>query len=189
MDTIRTFIAIQLEDTQKTAIKTICSQLQNQAPDVRWIKPANMHITLKFLGPLKSEEVSKVCDITNDVAKSFRPFNISFKDIGCFPNPTRPRVVWIGVDKGKQELETLVKFLERKLEKEGFPKESNIFKAHITIGRIKDKRKSDNLTHICTEYEMPRLENLDVDKIYVMKSDLKPTGPVYTSLGVCSLSE
>jgi len=179
---IRTFIAIEIETKVKDDIAVWQSKLKKVADGVKWVDKNNIHITLKFLGNI---EESQITDIKKAIEKSIegiKSFEIEIKGEGCFPNINRPRVIWIGVERGKDILKEIAKNLENECEKLGFKKEKRPFSPHLTIGRVKRFMKSlTMLRKFLEENDFPA-KKFTATEIVLMKSDLKPTGPVYTPI-------
>lgn len=148
---------------------------------VSWVKPGNVHVTLKFLGEVKEERIEDVFRSTEDTLKESKLFNLSLKDLGCFPNLRRPRVVWVGVDKGKDELFQMQRQIEEELAKLRFPKEQRPFSAHLTIGRVKSPRNIEELIKLIESTKF-QTEEVKIGEVVVMKSQLHPQGVIYTPL-------
>ena len=104
MEKVRTFIAIGLPPEIIANIKELQEELKKSNAKVRWVKPENIHLTLKFLGHLPPEQLEKVKITARETLQPFKPFGISISGLGAFPKIKYPRVVWIGIDKGKEEI-------------------------------------------------------------------------------------
>ena len=184
----RVFIAINLPEE----IKKELSSLQRKWSELpaRWVKPENLHITLAFLGYLSDEEVAKVCEITNEVAKKHSPFSIKLVKISYGPpKKSPPRMVWAIGEKSKP-LTDLKNDLENELSgRVGFQPENRTFTPHITLARI---RKWD-FRGIDPE-ERPQVNedislSFEVSSIEVMESFLKRGGSEYEILESCPFSK
>ena len=105
---------------------------------------------------------------------------------GGFPNLNRPRVIWVGLKKGSEELKTLSKSIDNELEKLGFQKEKRGFSPHLTIGRVKNIYNIHEFVKKMNSVEF-KGGSFTADEILIMKSDLKPTGAVYTKLHTIKL--
>jgi 2'-5' RNA ligase len=178
---MRTFIAVELPQEVKRKIEEVQAPLKKTDTYVSWVKPGNVHITLKFLGEVNEERIEDVFKGTENALKESKGFNLSLKDLGCFPNLRRPRVVWVGVDKGKDELSQMQKQIEEELFKFKFPKEQRSFSAHLTIGRVKSPRNIEELTGLIENTKF-QTEEVRIDEVVVMKSQLHPQGAIYTPL-------
>jgi 2'-5' RNA ligase len=100
-----------------------------------------------------------------------------------FPNFTRPRVLWVGLKKGTEELKNIAQSIDNELEKMGFKKEERDFKPHLTIGRIKFIPNPQKFLQKMNSEEF-KGEMFTAREILIMKSDLKPTGAIYTKLHI-----
>jgi 2'-5' RNA ligase len=178
---MRTFIAVELPPGVKRKIEEVQVPLKKTDTFVSWVKPGNVHVTLKFLGEVEEERIEDVFQGTETALKESKTFNLSLKDLGCFPNSKRPRVIWVGVDKGKDELSQMQRQIEEELFKFEFPKEERSFSAHLTIGRVKSPRNIEELTRRMDNTKF-QTEEVRIDEVVVMKSQLHPQGAIYTPL-------
>lgn len=148
---------------------------------IRWVNVGNIHITLKFIGEIP-ESLAKniVINIFEKPAK-IKTFEIGLKGTGVFPNLRRPRVVWVGITSGKEQLIKLVTDLESQLSELGISKENRKYKPHITIGRIKHNQKLND-PKMFDNQEALDAGKFPAQKIVLMKSELKPAGAEYSVL-------
>lgn len=145
---------------------------------IKWVKKENIHLTLKFLGEVDEEKVDKIGSKIGEICVNFSPFNLSFSSIGAFPNMRSPRVVWVGVKNGGKEVVELMKRIETALVSLGFEKEKRDKTPHITIGRFKN-RGSLSFTNEVKDFGS-RL--FPVKELWLIRSELKREGPIYTSI-------
>ena len=178
---IRTFIAIELSEHIKKELSDIEKELKETKAVAKWVKPDDIHLTLKFLGNVEEEKIELIKKSIQESVKGVTPFIIDLKDIGAFPSPSRPRVIWVGVQSGKERIKNLAESIEGNLEKIGFKKEDRQFSAHITLGRIKSLVNIDKLKDLIKEKKY-HSSSFEVSKIAIMRSDLTPEGPIYTKL-------
>jgi len=184
MDVIRTFVAVLISDDLKKRIFEAQELLRKLAPDVKWVAPECFHVTMKFLGDVRREQLPLVYSAVEDAASSFRPFDVSISGLGAFPSPSRARVVWARIDEGREQLARLAASIEESLAGLGFEREDKSFKAHITIGRVKMSRSLDALAAGIGKIDAADLGRQRVTGVTVMKSDLQRQGPVYSPLKV-----
>ncbi len=178
---MRTFIAVELKEEIKKKIEEVQAPLKKSGADVSWVKPGNIHATLKFLGEVPEDKIAMVFEGTAKALQGITGFALALKDLGCFPNLRRPRVIWIGVEKGKEELSEIARKIEEEMANIGFPKEKREFSPHLTIGRVKSPKNIEKLTeHIKTVNF--QTEEIEVKEVVVMKSQLNPAGAIYTPL-------
>ena len=192
MKQIRTFIAIELDETINAALTDLQEQLKAEVPrgSVRWVRPEGIHLTLKFLGDVPANRIEEVEQALTQACVGFPAFSFSVGGLGCFPNPRRPRVVWVGVQEESGTLNRLQKAIEDKMERLGFPAEGRRFHAHLTLGRTQRRASSDDvrrLGQLVEETNIGELGQMEARVVSLMKSDLKPTGAVYTQLAAAKL--
>lgn len=184
---LRTFIAVELDAEARQQLKTLQMALHPLMPPglVRWVAPENIHITLKFLGDTRPDQVAAVTAALDSLGSAILPFQVTLAGRGCFPNFKRPHVVWAGlVDRG-QRLQKLTDAVERSVSPLGWPTESRPFTPHLTIGRINDSATSREralLGAAIEQFEVGELCTLAVSAITFIRSDLQPGGPIYTAL-------
>jgi len=102
--------------------------------------------------------------------------------MGAFPHLKNPRVIWVGLVNGSQILTSLQKEIETELEKIGFQPEDRPFHPHLTLGRMKSSRGKDELVERMEKHKEEGFGDLQVERVILFKSDLKPSGPIYTAL-------
>ena len=184
---IRTFIAIEIPAGVKSDISNWQDKLRDIVDGIKWVKSDNIHITLKFLGNIEEKMIPQLKTAIERSAENVDPFEIEVKGEGCFPNVNRPRIVWVGVDNGKDTLSRIAAKIEIECSKLGFEKENRPYRPHLTIGRVKKFIKNtEELRRYFSESPF-RSEVFTADEIILMKSDLKPDGPVYTPLEIIKL--
>jgi 2'-5' RNA ligase len=178
---MRTFIAVELPEKIKREIELLQAPFKKTDTFVSWVKPKNIHVTLKFLGKVSEEKINQVFSATQKAVEGGRKFTMSLKGTGAFPNPRRPRVIWVGAGSGGEELSLLAAGIEQEMEKIGFPKEERKYSAHFTIGRVKSPKNIDKLMELVSSSDF-QSEDIEVHEVVVMKSRLDPGGAIYTPL-------
>ena len=184
---IRTFIAIEIPDEIKGMIARFQKQVAADEKSIRWVNVRNIHITLRFIGEIPESLVEKIVISIFEKPPQIDTFAIGLKGTGAFPNLRRPRVVWVGITSGNEQLTKLVTYLEAQLTNLGIPKENRKFKSHVTIGRIKNNQKLIN-SGIFDDPDLLNAGEFQAQKIVLMKSELKPSGAVYSVLAEQSLN-
>jgi 2'-5' RNA ligase len=195
MTTIRCFIAIPLTDKARTEITRLQEGLNEVVPNrtVRWTAPQNIHLTLHFLGDVSVDHLEAVGQASTDAAAGTQPFSLSLERLGCFPNTRRPRILWVGLSGKTELLVALQRELGEQLNRAiGFQPESRPYSPHLTIGRVKKGIPKPRLRELgqFLEQEIQRVGQvapLPVDSIHFIRSDLKPDGPIYTTLAQTNL--
>jgi len=181
-NTIRTFIAVELPEKIIYTIGTVQEEIKSYGLKIRWVRPENIHLTLKFLGDIQEADTEKVARAISESVTDHSAISLAVKGIGVFPGIKKPRVLWMGISKQLDLLTALQQTLDEKLEAMGFPKEKRLFKGHLTLGRIKSKIDPKTLYDVLKKFIQFESEPFFADKIILYKSDLKPKGLVYTKL-------
>ncbi len=182
---VRLFISVSLPGELKERIAAFQQQLRRLDGDIRWARPETMHLTLKFLGDVESGRVSSLKQALEKAATEISPFTVRLAGTGRFPMKGRPRVLWIGIDEGADELAGLARGIDDQLAALKFPGEEHPYSAHITLGRVRSERRIDTIL-AALEGGFPGGEFI-VDSIHLMKSDLLPEGARHTALSSIQL--
>jgi len=178
-ETIRTFIAITLNPDIREALKKIQSDLRKTGADVKWVKPENIHLTLKFLGDTPVEKLPEIIKILQSAAHNTPSFPCSLTHLNAFPKPEHPQIVWIGIEQGKDEVTRLAQTLEDHLKRLGFPKEKKGFDAHVTLGRVRSGLNRFTLSKEIKQYRLGQELQQNVDYLIFYKSTLTSQGPIH----------
>ena len=183
---MRCFIAINIDEQIRKALGDLQKELQSKVDirkgDVKWVNPENIHLTLKFLGEIKDEQVVEVCNITKDVASRYNSFDLEVKKVGSFGGKSA-RVLWVGAGENCKSLLDLQQELELNLDEAGWPMENRKFAAHLTLCRIRNVKAGFKLAKLADEYTDYSLGTTAADSVTVYQSQLTQQGPVYTILG------
>jgi RNA 2',3'-cyclic 3'-phosphodiesterase len=179
----RTFISVELSKPIRDRIVALQDELARAGTDVKWTEPENIHVTLLFLGEVPNEELPEICRVVSETLQDSGPFALSVQGAGCFPNVRRPRIVWVGVGTGTQELVRIHDDLEEPLFHLGFRKEDRKYTPHITLGRVRSDRPTEKLSAALQQHAGWQAGEMHVNEIHVMGSELTRDGPVYTVLG------
>jgi 2'-5' RNA ligase len=184
---LRTFIAIELDEGVKDVLGRLQDRLREQVSpgSVRWVRPGSMHLTLKFLGDTSLDKVEEVKGALADVAADASPFSLTVAGLGCFPNSRRPRVVWVGLMEPTGCLIRLRDAVEAQVAPLGFPTERRSFKPHLTLGRVQRHASKSEIAEIGAVVAASTLgteDEMAVSAVSYIRSELKPSGAVYTTL-------
>jgi 2'-5' RNA ligase len=189
MARLRTFIAIDLGKAIRDRLIALQENLARSGTEVKWVEPENLHVTLLFLGEVDERDVPQVCQVVAEAAQQRPSFPLSVETTGCFPNVRRPRVLWVGVGEGKQEVCTLHDALEKPLLELGcYRREERQYTPHITLGRVKSDRPTDRLAAALLKYAGWKGGETTVREVLIMSSELTSKGPIYTVLSRAKLS-
>jgi len=186
MSLVRAFIAVEIPPEIHQAIEKQTASIRTTLNKslVRWVPTGNIHLTLKFLGDVSATNLEMLAQMLNAEVEQHRVFEMGFGGLGAFPNPKRPRVIWIGIQ-APAGLEALQHGIEAAAATLGYPPEKRPFSPHLTIGRVKQKVSSSGIQKIRSVLEETQVGSLGsarVTAVHLFKSDLKPTGAVYTKL-------
>ena len=179
---IRSFIAIDLPQKTRENLAAIQDQLRQSQAGVRWAKPGSIHLTLKFLGNILPEQVDAIAAAVAQLVRDEPPITLCAAGLGAFPSPRKPRVIWVGLGGEVDRLANIQAGLEKALEPLGFAREDRGVRPHLTIGRVKDRRRLQSLIEAMSTLELPEFNSFDGNEIILYKSDLRPTGAIYTKL-------
>jgi 2'-5' RNA ligase len=187
MARMRTFIAVDLGKTIRDRIIALQEILARAGTEVKWVEADSLHVTLLFLGEVNDRDVPEVCRLVNRCIQEHVPFPMSVETLGCFPNARRPRILWVGVGAGAQELCSIHDALEIPLLDLGYRREERRYTPHITLGRVKSDRPTDKLTAALSRNAAWKGGETNVEEILVMSSELTAEGPNYTVLSRAAL--
>jgi 2'-5' RNA ligase len=183
---MRVFIAIDIGEQIRKALARLQDELRGRADikksDVKWVNPDNIHLTLKFLGEIKDEQVVDVCKITENVAGRHGGFELNVESVGHFGGKNA-RVLWVGMGQNCEKLLQLQQDLEQQLDLAGWPRENRKFSGHLTLCRVRNAKAGVRLAQLAKEYEDFKLGTAQADSVSVYQSQLMPQGPIYTVLG------
>ena len=193
-DSIRVFIALDLPPQAKEALnRTICALRQEISNGVRWVDPSGIHLTLKFLGNIQPTLTEQVFEAMTQAAKCNNPgsndsgaFRLSLSQLGVFPDTRRPRVLWAGIQGDLAALAGLQVRVEEASDRIGFALEQRPYRPHLTLGRVREGVPPPALLQIGKAVSEAKLEPSSpwlCDSLHLIRSDRRPEGATYTSLG------
>jgi RNA 2',3'-cyclic 3'-phosphodiesterase len=186
--TLRTFLAVEITPAIRARAGELIAALAGTSADVKWVEPHNLHLTLKFLGDVKQEEIVPVCQAMADGAAEVDPFQLDVRGAGAFPNAARPRTVWLGASDGREPMVVLHDHVEAALAKLGYREEHRRFQTHLTIGRVRGAGPGiAELGKLLQQHADFPAGRMTVAKITLFSSTLTPNGPIYDVLGTAPL--
>jgi len=177
---VRLFIAIEIPENIRTAFASLLKEFRTLAPQLKWVRPENLHVTLKFLGETDSAKLGALQNVLPDV-RSTEPVSLEFRNLGFFPNEQRPRVLWAGMD-ASANLKALAADIDQATHRLGFPLEERPFTPHLTLARISMPGIPPKLLQAISEKSGQRFGSLRTREFHLIESKLKPTGAEYTTL-------
>lgn len=187
-ETLRFFIAIEIPPAVRSALGKIQQELQESGADIRWVKPENIHLTLKFLGDIKQDRLTGIIEGIRDVCRECGRLRFKVRGLGVFPRRGSPRVLWADVHADGM-LIRLQKSIEEALSREGFEVEKRGYSPHLTIGRFRSSRQKDRLLDLMAHFADRILCVIEVTSVSLMKSDLRPSGAEYTRVAEVPLGK
>ena len=185
--TIRTFIAIEIPGNIISKIRELQEGIKVYGLKIRWVRPENIHLTLKFLGDVEAVTIGEIAGTISKTVEGYTPISLNAKGIGVFPGIKRPRVLWVGLTGQLDSLVRLQKTLDENFKLLGFPGEKRSFKGHLTMGRIKAKIDVKKFGDALMAFRSFESETFTAGQIVIYKSELKPSGAFYTKLADASL--
>jgi 2'-5' RNA ligase len=188
MARLRTFIALELAKAARDRLVALQHNLAKIVPQVKWVEPENLHVTLLFLGEVDERELPSLCQAVEGVAESLPAFSMTVGGAGCFPNPRRPHVFWAGIVEGAEEVCALHDALEPPLLKLGcYRREDRKYTPHVTLGRLRSDPSPAGLAAELAKLAAWQAGETRVHEVHVMSSELSSDGPKYTVLSRAKL--
>jgi len=199
---MRSFVAVELPEPILEAVGQLSGRLRASGARATWVKPENMHLTLRFLGEVDEDNINRLKAILSDSYRGMSPFTLSVRGVGAFPNMRRPSVVWVGAVEAReaarsqvelgnervlgneraQAIETAYLAAESAARAIGLAPEEKAFHPHLTLARIRDAREAPPLV-ACLERERDFCAgDFTVHSVSLFSSRLTPHGPIYQRL-------
>lgn len=186
---MRVFIGVELDDRVKAAAADVAERLRQRlnrsVPDfrARWIEPANLHVTLWFIGEVPEASLDRIIAALQSPAFPSPAFPLSLAGCGAFPPSGQPRVLWIGVHQGLQEMRSLYREIGVRLEPLGYLAERREYAAHLTIARVKDSGRGAAREMRSILDELPADCGVSqIAAVTLFRSRLSPRGATYDQL-------
>ncbi len=178
---IRSFIAVEIDSGTKKEITRVVAEFKKSEADVKWVTENQMHLTLKFLGSIDEIKIPEIQKSLNTVCANNGRFSISLDEIGAFPGLKRPKILWVGLNTGAENLKKIHAEIETCLEKTGIEKENRAYRPHLTIGRI---RSFKNFSSLCGLLKKKSLSGrvIGIKRLILFRSDLNGSRAVHTKV-------
>jgi len=174
---MRAFIAIDLPETIRTALRGKQAALRTALPGAAWTRPEGIHLTLKFLGEIPDAKVREVSESLKTLGR-FDAFSVAVRGLGFFPDTRRPRVFWAGVD-APPDLGQLAERVEGAMSKIGFGREDRAFRPHLTLARFRMPRPQPAAETLLARQGTEELGSFEVSEYFLFESRLLPQGAEY----------
>jgi RNA 2',3'-cyclic 3'-phosphodiesterase len=185
MSLIRAFIAVEIPNDIQQNIQKETAKLRKEIDGlIRWVPAGNMHLTLKFLGDVSANSVEFLIQMLRNEADNVSAFTLHLAGLGSFPSLKRPRVIYIGMQ-APAGLDALQRGVESASRRLGYEPEQRPFSPHLTLGRVKQNLTAADQQKIRRTIEGTQVDvfgTARVDSVHLYKSELKPSGSVYTRI-------
>ena len=176
---MRLFVAVNLPENERRAAFDAAAPLRHGDLPVKWVQPAGLHVTMKFLGDVPEDRAAPIAAALDAAVRAARPFEVMLGGIGAFPSSARPRVIWLGVEI-HPALELLANDIEKALQPFGFEAELRPFRPHVTIGRAKQGARHGALAAFERLAAGVAYDGVaPVTSVDLMESILRPDGAEY----------
>ena len=183
MTSWRVFCAVELPEVVRKQLEQHILKLRKQIPDAAasWSRVENIHLTLKFFGNVAIDRIPSISAAASRTVAEFATFPIEVGKTGAFPRPSRPQVLWIGVNDPSGQLSALQERLENECAADGFQKENRAYRPHLTIARI---RKPEGARLLADAHLQMRFDTTEVElnELILFRSELSPKGSRYTAI-------
>ena len=176
------FVAIGLPPFVIKKITEVQNQFKSLDLDIAWVKPENVHLTLRFLGNITTWQISEITLRLAEIAGKSSKFEISLTHLGVFPNLNHPKVLWVGLENSENYLEILQKKVAEQIQTIGFEPETKNFRPHLTFARMKSPRGKESLKQKLQSFPKIFAKAIGVYSIKLYKSHFTPRGYTYTVL-------
>ena len=177
---MRLFVALSVSAEVRDSLASLLNQLRRADSKPRWVNPANLHVTLKFIGNSPDERLPKIIDSLRKVVTPVR-LAVDVRSIGFFPNDRRPAVIWAGIE-APPELALLAQRVDHVLTACGISAETRPFAAHLTLARLKEPRLSEPLRAAIANNKDQVFGRQIATQFHLMESKTKSAGAEYTTL-------
>jgi 2'-5' RNA ligase len=177
---VRLFIAIEIPSEIRNTFATLLKEFRAIAPQLKWVRAENLHVTLKFLGETEAGKLSVLRNALSAV-HSDQPVSLEFRGLGFFPNEKRPKVFWAGMD-SSPNLKTLARDIDAATQRLEFPVEQRLFAPHLTLARLALSGIPPKMLEAIQEKNTQSFGSLQTGEIHLIESKLKPIGAEYTTL-------
>lgn len=175
---IRIFVALKIHPCEKVLNQLNDFKTIFQNDGIKWLHEDNFHLTLRFIGNTTREQLYCLVDRLELVAKNLKSFQLEIKGVGAFNRKGKPRVLFVKITESLA-LNELVAEVERSAVKAGFHAELKPFRAHLTLGRIKNLESRLHFNSVIEVLDDIKYQDSDVSKFILYQSILKPEGPIY----------
>lgn len=189
---VRAFIAIDVPPAARQIMAGAIRELADQVPgSVRWVDPQGIHVTLKFLGDIPTQDAGDILAALKSPVQQVPAFSLHLTGLGMFPNARRPRILWAGADGQLDSLANLQQCVEGVLSEMNYATERQAFSPHLTLGRVRDRISPGARRRITQAMSSASFENSDpwlVEEVHLFRTTFTPQGSIYSSMGAVPLA-
>lgn len=183
---MRLFFCVELDAEAKGRLAALVERLKPRLLSAKWVAPDNLHITVRFLGEVAEDRLLDLQALAREVARKFEPFHLELGTLSAFPSPRRARVLWVGPQENSERFVKLMRSVEEGVQRLGFCPETKEPRVHVTLARFKVPR---DLSGAVENMEIMPPVRVDVRELTLMRSTLRPEGPIYTPVFSIPLGE
>src|SRR5438128_7706789 len=173
------FVALEVPAEVRENLASLLQSFRAVSPQIRWVRPENLHVTLKFIGEVPQTKLAEIRSALASV-RSAQSVTLDFRGLGFFPNEKKPRVFWAGIA-ASSNLKTLAADIEGAMEKCGIAREKRDFSPHLTLARL-ERPLPEALRKAIAENARREFGPLRTGEFHLVQSKLKPSGAEYTTL-------
>ena len=159
----------------------VLSRMRESAPFLKWVKAENLHFTVKFLGEVNESQLPAIRNALRALSLDFKPFTVRMGSLGKFGSPKDLRVLWVGLEEGRESLAETAIRVEKAMEELEFPREDRPFRSHLTLARSRPRSRGSASMESFQGIEIPSV-SFTTDALVLFRSQLTPAGPIYTEL-------
>ena len=183
---MRAFISVEATDELKRKIAQIQSQIKDE--DLSFTNKEQLHFTLRFFADLPDDRIDDAVSAMKKTVEKFEPFEIEIEGIGVFPSEKYMRVIWLGIKTGREQLIALAELLDHELATNGLGHADRRFEPHLTIARVKFGKNKERLLKILQKLKDINLGTLHIDKLRLVKSELRIGGAIHTEIASADIT-
>jgi RNA 2',3'-cyclic 3'-phosphodiesterase len=175
---LRLFAEAVIDERTRAAAFSVVEAMAATGADYKWVERENLHVTLRFFGEVEDSKVPGVAASLKEAAAGAAPFDLEFSCLGAFDSLRRPKMLWLGLSKGKEELAALARALG----------EEKPFKPHLTLGRQRSMKNMGALAKLLSSYEVAPF-SCRIERLALVRSTLSGKGPTYAALETAALGD
>ena len=186
---MRAFIGVALPESIRTSLHALQQELAESRADLKWVEPEQLHLTLKFLDEITEEQRQQVETMLRRVTASATPFMVQLDQVGAFPSRHAPRVIWVGLAEGTEELARMAAMIEEEARAMGLRREERPFASHLTVGRVRSSRSLKALAQQLPHVQWKSPAPWHVVAITLYQSVLSSAGAHHSKLAEISFAQ